>query len=268
MMPVISAIMSVYNNENTVEEAMNSILGQTFQDWECIICDDASDDGTWHKINGIARGNARFIVMRNDKNRGPAFTRNRCIEKARGRYIVIQDADDISAPDRFDVLSGVLEGNEQIGAAGSYARLVDKDGGTWGKLTAATNPETGAWLSGCQVIHASVMFRKKDLLESGLYDETLRTAEDYDLFSRLIVRGLKVVSVPRFLYSVRWDASSYRRKNLAARWQEARVKLRIARMTAAKWYSYLYVVKPLVLGFIPPVLLYAYHRRVFSKSNR
>lgn len=267
-MPVISVIMGVYNNEGTIQAAMGSILDQTFQDWECIVCDDASDDGTWDKINEFAVRNERFIVIRNEQNRGPAFTRNRCIEKARGKYIAIQDGDDISMPGRLGALAKTLDQREEISAVGSYARLFDNTGHTWGELRTAINPETAAWLDGCQIIHASVMFRKKELVESGGYDDTLRKAEDYDLFARLVVRGGRVTSIPEFLYAVRWDASNYARKGPASRWQEAMVKLRIARMITGRWYSFLYMAKPLLLGFVPPSLLFRYHRKILSTINK
>jgi len=260
----VNVIICVFNGAAVVSSAVDSIMAQTFADWECIICDDASSDNTWDVLCELARGDARFILIRNEMNRGPAYSRNRCIEKARGEFIAIQDADDVSTPDRFQKQVDVLDGNRDVSVVGSFARLFDGSGASWGELRVSTAPREKDWLKGSQVIHASVMVRREDLKATGLYDEDIRKGEDYDLFTRLVARGRKVVTVPEFLYAVRWDASSYSRKGLFSRWEEARVKRRIAKRLTGRWYSFIYMARPILLGLVPPSLLFMHHKRTFG----
>ncbi len=263
----VSVIICVFNGAAVVSSAVDSIMAQTFVDWECIVCDDASSDNTWDVLCGLTRGDARFILIRNEMNRGPAHSRNRCIEKARGEFIAIQDADDVSMPDRLQKQVDVLDGCRDVSVVGSFARLFDSSGISWGELKVSTAPREKDWLKGSQVIHASVMVRREDLKAAGLYDENIRKAEDYDLFTRLVARGRKVVTVPEFLYAVRWDASSYDRKGLFSRWEEARVKYRIAKRLTGRWYSFIYMARPILLGLVPPSLLFLHHRRAFGGGN-
>lgn len=263
----VSVITCVFNGVDVVSSAVDSIRAQTLTDWECIICDDASRDGTWKMLGGLVGGDERFILTRNDRNRGPAYSRNRCIEKAQGEFIAIQDADDVSEPERLERQAGFLDSRPDVCAVGSFARLIDGDGTAWGELRVRREPGKRDWLKGSQVIHASVMFRKSDMEDVGLYDEGMRIAEDYDLFTKLVARGRTVVTVPEFLYAVRWDASSYGRKGFSSRWKEARVKHRIAKRLTNEWYSFIYMVRPLLLGLVPPSLLFRHHRRAFGRKE-
>lgn len=263
----VSVITCVFNGADVVSSAVDSIRAQTLTDWECIICDDASRDGTWKVLEGLVGGDERFILTRNNTNRGPAYSRNRCIEKARGEFIAVQDADDVSAPERLERQAGFLDNRPDVCAVGSFARLIDGDGTAWGKLRVRREPGTRDWLKGSQVIHASVMFRRSDMEDVGLYDEGMRIAEDYDLFTKLVARGRTVVTVPEFLYAVRWDASSYGRKGFSSRWKEARVKHRVAKRLTGEWYSFIYMAQPLLLGLVPPSLLFRHHRRAFGRKE-
>lgn len=263
----VSIVTCVFNGAAAVSSAVASIRAQTSTDWECVICDDASRDRTWEVLQDLVGRDERFVLIRNETNRGPAYSRNRCIEKARGEFIAVQDSDDVSMPERLQRQAAFLDGHPDVCAVGSFARLLDGDGIAWGELRVQREPETRDWLKGAQVIHASVMFRKGDLKDVGLYDEDMRIAEDYDLFTRLVARGRKVVTVPEFLYAVRWDASSYGRKGFFSRWGEARVKRRIAKRLTGEWYSFIYMARPLLLGLVPPSLLFRYHRRAFGRKE-
>ncbi|WP_180052119.1 glycosyltransferase [Acinetobacter sp. YH12099] len=99
MKNMISVIMPAYNAEDTIEEAIQSILDQTYDNFELIICDDGSSDNTFKKINSFADN--RIIVLKNTNNLGNLITTNRLLEKAKGDYIALQDADDYSSKDRL-----------------------------------------------------------------------------------------------------------------------------------------------------------------------
>mgnify|MGYP001335336150 FL=1 len=95
-MPKVSVVMPVYNTETFVREAIESILNQTFKDFEFIIIDDCSTDRSWDIIEEYSKTDARIIIGRNEKNMGISYTRNKLIELATTNYIASQDSDDIS----------------------------------------------------------------------------------------------------------------------------------------------------------------------------
>lgn len=99
--PEISLIMAVYNCQDTVAEAIDSIIGQTFQDFECIICDDCSTDDTYRIVCEFANEYPdRIVVLRNERNEKLAYSLNHCLRHAKGEYIARMDGDDISLPER------------------------------------------------------------------------------------------------------------------------------------------------------------------------
>ena len=132
--PRLSVIMGAYNiAELTVfHKAMDSVLEQSMRDFEFIICDDGSTDETWWILNELAGRDGRVRLVQNPENRGLAASLNRCLEYARGELIARQDADDISAPDRFQKQLCFLDAHPEIGFAGSNVTLWDETG-DWGE---------------------------------------------------------------------------------------------------------------------------------------
>ncbi len=265
--PKVSVLIVVYNGEGTIRAVFDSIKRQTFTDWECIICDDGSNDGTWEVINRIAHGDTRFRLLRNEINRGPAYSRNRCANVAQGEYIAIQDADDISFPDRLDEQVCYLNAFSDVSIVGAYAGLFNDAKQYWGISKVSEYPEKKDWVKGPQVIHASVMLRRKDFESVGQYNETLFKAEDYDLWVRFIARGYRITSIPKVLYGVHWDYSDYRRKKMKHRWSEIRVRHKAIKTFPLPLYCYFYLLKPLFLGLLPLRLLYFYHVWRFKNGN-
>ena len=95
--------MSVYNGEKTLGKAIDSIIAQTYEDYEFIICDDASTDGTWSILEKYCEADNRIILLRHSENKGLGASLNDCLQAARGKYIARQDADDISKPERIEL---------------------------------------------------------------------------------------------------------------------------------------------------------------------
>src|SRR5699024_8772122 len=113
ILPKVSVIMAAYNAEKYILESINSILDQDFRDIELIICDDASTDSTWSLIF-VAKGkDGRIVSMQNERNLKAVTSRNKGIKLAKGEYIAIQDADDISMPGRLSKQIKALENNEE-----------------------------------------------------------------------------------------------------------------------------------------------------------
>lgn len=113
--PKISVIMGIYNCESTLDEAIESILNQTFTDWEMIMCDDGSSDGTYIKAKEYEKKYpGRFVVIRNEHNMGLNITLNNCLKLAKGEYIARMDGDDISLPQRFEKEVDILDNHPEF----------------------------------------------------------------------------------------------------------------------------------------------------------
>ena len=127
--PKISVMMIVYNAEKFIREAIESILNQTFSDFEFIILDDHSTDNSYEIINEYAKRDNRILVLHNEKNLGIAESRTKCIKFAKGKYIAIADADDISIPTRLEKQLKYLEEHKEYGVVGSFLELFDSETG-------------------------------------------------------------------------------------------------------------------------------------------
>ena len=101
-MVAISVIMGIYNCSATLQEALDSLYEQTFQDFEIILCDDGSTDNTLLVAEENRQKHSNIVLLKNDENRGLNYTLNRCLKYARGKYIARMDGDDISLPMRFE----------------------------------------------------------------------------------------------------------------------------------------------------------------------
>lgn len=200
--PEVSVILSVYNGENYISESLESILNQTFRDFELIIINDGSTDGTSAIIKSYP--DPRIINLENEKNIGIARSSNKGLRIARGKYIAIMDADDISLPERFQKQFKILENNPDIGVCGTWISVIDKNG-TWMKNICYP---TSSKVISCSLLfydcfaNPSTMFRKKIIEEIGEYDPGFIAAMDYDLWTRSI--GYYTFSnIPEFLLKYR-----------------------------------------------------------------
>ena len=126
--PKVSVIMSVYNGEKYLKEAINSILNQTFKDYEFIIVNDASTDKSIKILEEYAKKDNRIGLIHNEKNIGLTRSLNKAIKSANGAYIARQDADDISLPPRLEEEVNFLDKHPTVGLVGSYAWMIDEKG--------------------------------------------------------------------------------------------------------------------------------------------
>lgn len=198
--PQVSAIMPAYNAEATLEEAIESVIAQTFTDWELVIVDDGSTDATWNIISSFAATDSRIKAVR-DVHRGRGYARNRCLERSRGTYIAICDSDDICLPKRFKIQLDFLEAHPEIMAVGSsYISFsgVDRGGG---KVTSF--PQDSATISKefrkrrMKIANCTAMIRSDLFQRFGCYEDQLHRAQDYALFRRAELGGALFVNLNR-----------------------------------------------------------------------
>lgn len=174
--PVVSVIMGVYNQCNQVEllQAVNSILAQTFKDFEFIIYDDGSVEKSAEYIRNLIYLDRRIRVIRNEENMGLAFSLNQCIGEARGKYLARMDADDISLPDRLKREVDFLERHAEYAWVGSNAGVFDNET-IWGTLVMAKEPNQYNFLP----------FPRLSIPPSCSGGNCLRAAEDMRLLRKL-----------------------------------------------------------------------------------
>ena len=166
--PQISVIMAVYNGEKFLEEAIGSILKQTFLNFEFIIIDDGSEDTSLKIIKNFK--DKRISILENNKNIGLSASLNKGIKLSKGKYIARMDADDISLPERLEKQYNFMERNPNIGIVGTGYDLINESGERMGTYIYPDNPVTIHWklLTGPVFPHPTVMLRKKVLIENNL----------------------------------------------------------------------------------------------------
>ncbi len=263
----VSVIMGVSNGAETVRRAIRSIQEQTFTDWEYVICDDGSKDGTWDILQDIAKSDSRIRLIRLEKNAGLACALNRCIDASQGEYLARQDADDMSHPQRLAEQVRFLDERKDVAVVGTYGALFDDAGNSWGVLRHPLAPTVRDWVRGSKVIHACVLMRATDVRNAGKYDEHAVRSEDYDLWLRLIGRGSLIATIPLVLYSVHWDKPDYKRRRYAFRIIESRVRWHGYRAMNVSAHAYAYALKPLLVGLLPRWLVYTYHLARYKAAS-
>ena len=181
--PVVSVILPTYNAESYIAEALGSLTGQTFQDFEVVIVDDGSNDNTIQIIESVEDIDIK-LIQRNNQT-GITSALNRGLREASGEYIARHDADDWSAPERFEKQVGALKPNQEVALLGTGAYLVDANGQKISQRRVVSNPSLDDLVQHNEFVHGSVMMRKAALESVGGYDEWFPTTEDYDLWLRL-----------------------------------------------------------------------------------
>ncbi len=183
--PSVSVLMSVYNGEHYLQEAVESVLQQTYTDYEFIIIDDGSKDRTWELLNSF--NDPRIRLVRNEKNIGLTQSLNKGIQMSRGDYLARQDADDISTSERLALQMRFLEEHPGVGVLGTWIAYIDKKGERMGIWATPGSPLLISWslLFGNCIAHPSVIMRRSLLQQGMRYRPEFPYAQDYDLWVRL-----------------------------------------------------------------------------------
>lgn len=244
--------MGVYNGSKRVKAAIGSILNQTFTDFEMIVCDDGSTDNSVEIIKELAAKDNRIILLQNQKNMQLAATLNKCLNYAQGEYIARMDDDDISHPERLRKQVDFLDSHPEYVLVSSYMALFDENG-KWGVVKVAEKPQPINFLMNSPFIHAACMIRKNVLLKVNGYNERKQTlrVEDYDLWFRIYAEGYRGYNLQEVLYECREDRQAYLRRKYIYRINEAYVKFIGFHSLKLPLWSYIFVLKPLIIGLIP-----------------
>jgi glycosyltransferase involved in cell wall biosynthesis len=206
--------MPVYNAGRHLAEAVESILAQTYNDFEFLIHDDGSNDGSLGFLRGAAQQDTRIDVS-TGQNAGPGAARNTLVDRARGEYLAVMDADDICYPKRLERQIAYLDAHPECVVLGGWAIMVDEHKRPIVPLMPPLDHEVidAGNLSGqTSFVHPSVIMRRQALLDAGRYDPRYSPAEDKELWLRMAEIG-RLANIPEFLVKYRMHETSVSTKS-------------------------------------------------------
>jgi len=227
--PLISVLVPAYNASAWIGEALLSLLNQSYSSLEIIVVDDASKDNTFERAASL--GDSRVRIVKNEQNLGLILSLNRACSLAEGKYFARMDADDRALPTRIAKQVAALEAEPEIGVIGTAIRFFSEEP-QWDSVTRHPlyHPQTPAEMKATlpfysSLGHGSAMMRRSifdQITEKdshghpALYDSAFPHAEDFELWSRLSLKGIAMRSLPEILQEVRLHGSSVsRRENVA-----------------------------------------------------
>lgn len=185
--PYVSVVMAVYNGETYLHETVSSILRQTVRDFEYIIINDGSTDETGRILTSFT--DPRIILIHSKQNRGLAYSLNRGLAIAQGRFVARMDVGDWAVPERLEKQVTFLEAHPEIGIVGSPCVFIDKNGVEQKVYSVPLTDLEIRWTSLLRnpFVHPPVMIRRDILCQHRLnYDTTFQATQDYELWTRLL----------------------------------------------------------------------------------
>lgn len=225
--PLVSIIIACYNSERYIDLCLESLLRQTYQNFEIIICDDGSKDQSFNKLKEWEKKDSRIIVLKNKENIFSAATRNRCFKISRGEYLMIQDIDDTSSKNRIEKLLEVIQKEKVDFISTSMFAFKDRPENSFAILSnKKENPTKWDFLWNSPFFNPSSIFTRECIESVGGYrvaPETKR-GQDYDLFMRLYSKGYKGKNLFEPLYNFRLDDENIKRRTFKARIGEYKIR--------------------------------------------
>ena len=205
--PLVSVNMVSFNSEKYIAESIQSILNQTYKNFELIIVNDGSTDNTLQEINNF--NDSRIVIINNRKNLGIPHSRNIALRASNGKYIAIQDSDDVSLKERLHIQVNYLESNSKFGLIGSLATSIDQEGKIVNRKQSlglnSRETKVMIFFRNC-FTHSTIMYRK-NLLEKIYFNQKLKITQDYDAIIK-IGRESKIKNIDKNLLMYRFHKNS------------------------------------------------------------
>lgn len=265
----ISVISGIYNCAATLPDAIESILNQTYENWEMILCDDGSTDSTLQIALSYAKKYPDKIkVLRNKTNKGLNETLNYCLKNASGEFIARMDGDDFCSRDRFEKEIKVLRQEPEIAIVSTDMAHFDEKG-IWGKVQHPTYPKKTDFPLESPFCHAPCMVRREayEAVNGYTVDRRLLRVEDYHLWIKMYAKGFRGKNIHEPLYQMRDDRDAYNRRKLCYRMNEAYVKqLAVKELDLPKWML-VYCLRPVITGLMPS-FLYNWLHKIRLNQNK
>lgn len=263
--PLVSIIMGIYNCEKTLSKCIDSILKQTYTNWELIMCDDCSTDETLQLAMGYAERYPNIYVIHNNTNKKLAYSLNRCLELSKGEFIARMDADDICLPERLFQEVDILKKNQEFDVVGSAIKIFDENGLT-GERAFQEYPSEHILLTTTPFSHPTILMRKEvyDSLEGYTVSKETSRGQDLDLWFRFYAKGYRGYNIqtPLLLYhESRYD---FKKRNIKASIGYAKIFIKGYRLLNWPKYKYLFALRPIIVALVPKNIRYIYRHK---KSN-
>ena len=251
----VSILMGIYNCAPTLEEAIDSIINQTYTNWELILCDDCSTDDTYKIAESYQKQYpGKIILLKNEKNSRLAFTLNHCLENATGEFVARMDGDDISVPDRFEKQVAFLRSHPDIVLVGTAMQRFSDDGSLGAIAYCEEYPDKDTpYKKGLVFNHATIMAYRSVYNDLGGYTVCPRTVrgQDCDLWYRFLAAGYKGANLQEPLYMVRENEAAIKRRNAKDRWISFKTEMIGYRLLHYPWYRYTKPMINLTKVFVP-----------------
>lgn len=266
-MELVTVLMSVYNDEKYLSDSIESILGQTFTNFEFLIVDDGSTDSSATILSRYASIDARVRVHTLQNNRGLGYCLNLGVSLARGKLIARMDADDKSMPDRLQRQVSLFQGNQELDVLGTCAVLIDDYGNeTKVRSVPLTKRDIFRNVWSNPFIHSSVMFRKESILRIGSYKPNLARRQDYDMWFRAVKHNLNMQNIADPLILYRFSEKTFKRNNVCLMFEQAMIGVRGCILVGVPIKVYLFVFYPFFRSLFP-VALQSWIRQNVSKFD-
>lgn len=263
----ISIIMGIYNCADTLDDAIQSILNQTFKNWKLIMCDDCSTDNTFEIAKRYSKKYSNIFVLKNEINMGLNYTLNRCLKNVDTKYVARMDGDDISERNRLEKEYDFLENNEKYALVSTHMVCFDEKG-DWGIWKTKENPEKDDFIKSSPFCHGACLIRTQAIKKVCGYSEENKflRIEDWHLWYKFYKEGFIGYNIQEPLYKMRDDRNATKRRKFKYRINEANLKFLIINEFGISKFKYIYVLKPLILGIIP-LKLYEFLHRYHLKNK-
>ena len=248
----VTIISGIYNCADTLDEAVESILNQTYKEWKWVLCDDGSTDDTYQKAKAYADQYDNIVLIQNDRNRGLNYTLNRCLEYADTEYIARMDGDDISLPDRLEKEVRFLDEHPEYAFVSTGMFYFDEKG-TFMQKIPKEHPDQHDFPKRTPFCHAPCMVRKEafDAVEGYTESDKLLRVEDYHLWIKMYAKGFRGYNIQEALYMMRDDREAYHRRGFKYRVNEARVKTIAVKELGLPFTSNIHALRPLLVALMP-----------------
>ena len=253
----ISVIMGIYNCAPTLQEALDSLYAQTYQNFKIILCDDGSQDETFAIAEENARLHPNVLVLRNERNMGLNHTLNHCLEYADTEYCARMDGDDISLPTRFEKEVAFLDSHPEYAIVSTPMIYFDENG-EFKRGHGGFEPKADDYINGRTFCHAPCMVRTEAYKAVGGYtvSKYLLRLEDQHLWLKMYKKGFRGYNLDECLYMMRDDRNATSRRDYVTRRNEMLQRLRICRTFNLPWYRYVQSVMVPFFKWIMPTCIY------------
>lgn len=267
-MKLVSIIMGIYNCEDTLGEAIESIISQTYTHWELIMCDDGSTDNTYNvAYSFFEKYPQKIILLKNDQNMKLAYTLNQCLKAAKGYYVARMDGDDISRKDRLQKQVEYLEQHPGIQLVGTgMQRFSVKGEGAAVYTSESPTPET--MKKEVPFFHATIMTYKfvYDALNGYTVAKYTERSQDWELWFRFFAKGYRGANIHETLYYVREDENAIKRRSFQSRLKTLKSTLIGYKMLNFPWWSYIRPIVGVFKGLVPTAFVLKYRELEAKKK--